>query len=270
MRHLTANVVRKLGGLVAASSVKCWMGTLDIQSASYDETIDHVRPDFSGPYIMVAWHEYLMVPFYLHGQSNAAILTSRHRDASWLSEAARHMRFETVRGSTARGGSSALLELLRRGGKMNLGITPDGPRGPRRRLAAGSVYLSSKSRIPIIAMGIGYDRPWRMSTWDRFAIPRPHSSTRVILSPPIPIPPGLDRDGVDYYRRRVETVLNRLTVEAESWAVQRSRKVGQRPAFRVPVPLINRWLQPEWGSLLHHRRCRNRVTVTPIAGARVT
>ena len=56
---------------------------------------------------------------------------------------------------------------------MNLTITPDGPRGPRRQLAQGPVYLASKLGMPIVAMGFGYDRPWRFNSWDRFAIPRP-------------------------------------------------------------------------------------------------
>ena len=69
------------------------------------------------------------------------MLLSRHRDAEILSYAAYHLGFDFVRGSTNRGGVAALRELLAKSRHMHLTITPDGPRGPRRQLAPGCVYL---------------------------------------------------------------------------------------------------------------------------------
>jgi lysophospholipid acyltransferase (LPLAT)-like uncharacterized protein len=224
----------RLGGLTVSTYVRSWMGMLDYQVAYYDHTVDPVFPDFAGPVIVVFWHEYLMAPFYLRGRSNTAILASRHADADWLSEAARHLGFETVRGSTSRGGGAALLELLRKIRKMNLGLTPDGPRGPRRRLEQGPIYLSSKLGVPLVPWGFGYDRPWRLPTWDRFAIPRPFSRARLVVGPRLKIPTELDREGMEYYRVRVERLLTRLTLEAEAWAEAGTRKTNQRPLRREP------------------------------------
>jgi lysophospholipid acyltransferase (LPLAT)-like uncharacterized protein len=221
----------KLGGLAAATFVKTWMGTLDFQGAMYDTTVDPARDDFCGPIIGLVWHEYLMSPIFLRGRNNSALLTSRHRDAEWLAEAARHLGFTTFRGSTARGGTQALLELLRTKGTQNVGIAADGPLGPRRTLAPGPIYLSSKLQIPLIAFGFGYDRPWRLSTWDRFALPRPGSRARMILGPRVQIPADVTRGQLEYYRRRMEALLDRLTREAEAWAEARSRKVNQMPIF---------------------------------------
>ena len=68
-------------------------------------------------------------------------------------------------------------------------------------------------------MGYGYDRPWRVKkAWDQFAIPRPFTRARAIPSGEIFIPPNLDRDGIEYFRQKVENLLNRLTEEAEAWA----------------------------------------------------
>jgi hypothetical protein len=127
---------------------------------------------------------------------------------------------------------AALRELLRKSGHMNLTITPDGPRGPRRVLAHGPVYLSSKLGLPLVAMGFGYDRPWRVNSWDRFAIPKPFSRARTVVSPPIVIPPALDREGVEHYRLKVERLLNRLTVEAEAWAEAGTPKIDEVPLRR--------------------------------------
>lgn len=230
----------KFGGLLASLAVRHWMGTLDFHAVHYDPTVDPVRDDFAGPVIAVFWHEYLLSPFFLRGNSHSAILTSQHRDADWLSEAARHMGFVTIRGSTYRGGTQALLQFIRDHDMRNLGVACDGPRGPRRNMAQGPVYLSSKLQIPLVAYGIGYDRPWRMPTWDCFALPRPGSRARLIMGPRMQIPRRLNRQGLEAYRQQVENVLLQLTFAAEDWAESGTRRREQVPIYRQPAPLGQR------------------------------
>ena len=124
-------------------------------------------------------------------------------------------------------------DLHRKGQTMNLAITPDGPRGPRRHCAPGAVYLSSKMQIPIVAIGLGYDQPWRMKTWDQFAVPPLGCRARAILGPALQMPAELDRDGVEHYRREVEHQLNALTNVAEDWAASGGRIYGQRVSGRA-------------------------------------
>ncbi len=220
--------LNKLGGLLSSAAVQWWMSTLDYRVLYADPAIDPIFPECRGQKIYVFWHEYILFPLYLRGHCNLAMLLSRHRDAEVLSYAARHLGFEFVRGSTNRGGVSALRELLARSREMHLTITPDGPRGPRRQLAPGCVYLASRLGLPLVAMGFGYDRPWRVrKAWDQFAVPRPGSRARAVVSGEVFIPPDLDRDGLEQHRRQVERLLNRLTDEAESWAASQARKIGQ-------------------------------------------
>lgn len=219
-------------------AVRKWMGTLDYKAAYYDRAIDPVFPEWRGQKIYVFWHEYILFPLYLRGHCNMAMLLSRHRDAEILSYAAYHLGFEFVRGSTNRGGVAAIRELLQKSRQMNLTITPDGPRGPRRISAPGSIYLASKLGLPLVVMGYGYDRPWRVKkAWDQFAIPRPFSRARAIPSGEIFIPPDLDRDGIEYFRQKIEQLLNRLTAEAENWAESGARKIGQINVRRRGSPL---------------------------------
>ncbi|MHC4181042.1 MAG: lysophospholipid acyltransferase family protein [Planctomycetota bacterium] len=232
-------LLNRLGGLLSAVAVRSWMGTLDYKVAFYDRTVDPVFPGCRGQKIYIFWHEYILFPIYLRGHCNLAMLLSRHRDAEILSHAAYHLGFDFVRGSTNRGGVAAIRELLRKSRKMHLTITPDGPRGPRRRLAPGSVFLASRLQLPLVAIGWGYDRPWRLGSWDRFAIPRPFSRARAVASPEIRVPPGLDRSELEYFRRKIELLLNRLTDEAEAWAESGTRKVGQYilgPRYARPFP----------------------------------
>ncbi len=218
----------KLGGLGVYALLRRWMSTLDYQKMLYDPTVDPIDPGFQPPVIYAFWHEYIPCPIYLRPHCRVAMLISRHRDADWLGEAARHMGFRIIRGSTSRGGSAAIRELVRASRQMSLAITPDGPRGPRRRVAQGCVYLASRLQVPLVVFGVGYDRPWRVPTWDRFAIPRPYSRARVVMSPALRIPADLDRDSLERHRQLIEAVLHRLTDEAEDWARTGERRCGQQ------------------------------------------
>ena len=215
--------------LVSTAAIRQWMSTLDYKADFGDPTVDPVHHAYRGAKIYVFWHENILLPLYLRGHSNISMLLSRHWDANILDRVARMMGFGVVRGSTFHGGSAALRELADRAATGNLTITPDGPRGPRRRLAAGCVFLASTLRIPLVAMGLGYQRPWRLGTWDRFAIPRPFSRARAIVSRPLAIPAALDREGIELHRAGVERLLVHLSDAAEAWATTG----GQRPRERV-------------------------------------
>lgn len=227
----------KTGGLIASEMMRGWMKTLDAQVAFYDPLADPAHPDYADSCIYLFWHEYILVPVSMRGHCNVNMLLSQHQDAEFLFEAGRFIGFSAIRGSSRRGAMSALREMLRDQRNMNLGITPDGPRGPRRKLAQGCIFLASKLRMPLVCMGYGYDRPWRVRrAWDQFAIPRPFSRVRAIFGPRIQIPEKLDRTELSLYSQQVETFLTGLTQEAERWASQGGRCSLQKPFRPRSVP----------------------------------
>ena len=227
----------KLGGLLGTAAVRHWMSTLDYRVKYYNPAVDPAREECEGQKIYIFWHEYILFPFYLRGHCNIAMLLSRHQDAEILSYGAKYMGFDFVRGSTNRGGVAAIRELIDKGQAMHLTITPDGPRGPRRVLAPGPIYLASRLGIPIVAMGWGFDRPYRFrKAWDQFAIPRPFSRARALISDELHVPRNLDRDGIEHYRAQVGAVMNRLTDEAESWAESGVALPGELPLCRAQAP----------------------------------
>ena len=230
-------LLTKIAGLTLTAVIRAWMHTLDYKAAFYDPTVDPTHPRCRENGLYVFWHENILIPLYMRGRCNLAMLMSQHSDADLLSRLALHFGFRFVRGSTRRGGDRALRELVRFARESHLTTTPDGARGPRRKLAAGPIYLASKTGMPLILMGLGYDRPWRMPTWDRFAWPRPFTRARAVLSPAVHLPPDLDRDGIEHYRQRMEMLLERVTREAESWAEAGTAKMGDITPRRGPAPL---------------------------------
>lgn len=229
------SLVWRTAGFAMVKSLNAWMSTLSYRMMRYEREADPADELFSGPVIFVFWHEYIPFPIYLRPHCRLAMLLSQHQDAEILSHVARFAGLEAVRGSTNRGGAGALRELLDRGKGMNLAITPDGPRGPRRELAQGAVYLSSRLQVPLVALGVGYDRPWRnRRAWDKFAIPRPFSRCRAVLGPRTQIPPDLDRHQIEIHRKWVEEHLNNLTHMAEDWAESKIDFPNSEILYRSP------------------------------------
>lgn len=235
-QHPPSRAVWRGGGLALIGLINRWMATLNYRTARYQTGVDPTEGDFDGPAIFLFWHEYIPAPLHLRPNCRLAMLLSQHQDAELLSHAAHFAGLHTVRGSTYRGATGALRTLMKHGRGMNLAITPDGPRGPRRVLAPGCIYLSSRLQVPLVPLGVGYDRPWRYRrVWDQFAIPRPFSRARVISGPRVQIPPDLDRDQIEAQRQWIESLLNQLTLTAERWAADEIQLRNQEPLYRAPA-----------------------------------
>ncbi|MDD9859124.1 MAG: lysophospholipid acyltransferase family protein [Nitrospira sp.] len=105
------------------------------------------------PVIIAFWHgQQLMMPLAYRGRE-ARILISQHRDGELVYRVMKQFGFGAVRGSTTRGGASALRQLIRAGRQgVDLVITPDGPRGPRHLVQPGVLVLAGATGMPIVPL----------------------------------------------------------------------------------------------------------------------
>ncbi|MDQ6964452.1 MAG: lysophospholipid acyltransferase family protein [Mariprofundales bacterium] len=147
------------------------------------------RPFVAGEteqFLLCFWHaRMLMMPHAFRGWQGE-MLISEHRDGAFIADTMQLFNIKTVRGSTTRGGARALLKMIRsarRGG--DIGITPDGPKGPREVVQAGTVQLAMKAKIPLRAVCYASSRQWRVNSWDRFYIPKPFSRGVVVYGEPL-------------------------------------------------------------------------------------
>ena len=176
-----------------------------------------------GASIYTFWHEHDLVAIYTFRDQDIQVLVSRSRDGEYLARAIHSFGYGTVRSSSSSGRIAALRGLAR---QLNAGrhtaLTPDGPRGPRRRAQPGAVYLAAMTGRPVVPFGVAVDRPWRLRSWDRFEIPRPFSRARVIFGEPMRIPRGLDDEAAQRAVADLERRLEELDREAAS-ALRRDR-----------------------------------------------
>jgi lysophospholipid acyltransferase (LPLAT)-like uncharacterized protein len=179
--------------------------------------IRHVHPehiDDTPQYVIAFWHRH-MLP--LLGRSRwkppIAVMTSRSKDGDISTNVLALSGVESARGSSTRGGSSALRGLLRkaRDGRSMV-FTPDGPRGPAGVVKDGVIFAAQASRLPILPMAYAAKKFIQLRSWDRMIIPKPFSKGLILYGAPIVVP----RDGdTEEWRVIVEQRLNELSAEAE-------------------------------------------------------
>jgi lysophospholipid acyltransferase (LPLAT)-like uncharacterized protein len=123
---------------------------------------------------------------------------------------------ETVRGSSSRGGSEALQELQKAIALVPcVGLTIDGPRGPRRGCKPGIAILAARAQVPIIPNAAALTRRKRLKSWDRMPIPLPFGRIVVDFGAPIPPPPDDSPEAVEATRIVVEQACLRLQTMLE-------------------------------------------------------
>lgn len=165
------------------------------------------------PFIACFWHgRMLMIPNAWKYDARMSILISHHRDGVFISRTLAHLGIGTIAGSSSRGGGGALVSMVRalkRGEYM--GITPDGPRGPRMRAAPGAAAAARLSGAVLVPVSYSAARRRVLSSWDRFVVPLPFSRGIVRLAPPIEVSRQADETELEAVRRRLESELIALT-----------------------------------------------------------
>lgn len=178
---------------LAAGFIRALGATLRIEVRDESGSL----PQGGSPGVLFAfWHNrILMLPYFYEKFCPGRTLTvmmSRSRDGKLIADIAAKFGVGAARGSTSKFGSNAFRNLVRKlqAGSQDVGITPDGPRGPLHSVQPGVVALAQKTDCPVVTVTCHYDRKWELNSWDRFQIPKPFSRCEVVIG--TPIPPGCD------------------------------------------------------------------------------
>ena len=124
--------------------------------------------------IIAFWHgRQVMMPLAYRG-SGASILISQHRDGEIMARIMKNFGFRAIRGSTTRGSLRALRQLIcegRNGG--DLVMTPDGPKGPARRVQPGVVWVAKLTGLPIVPLTFACSKKKSFPVGINFIFPIP-------------------------------------------------------------------------------------------------
>jgi lysophospholipid acyltransferase (LPLAT)-like uncharacterized protein len=196
-----------LAGTVGHALASALLATVRFRS-EHRERFDTLI-DQGEPVLFALWHGRLLPLTYFHRHRGFAAMVSRSKDGEYISRIVEKWGFEVVRGSTSRGGLTALRDVSRqiRAGN-SVAITPDGPRGPRQRLQPGVILAAKLTGAPILPVVAGCNRAWWPGSWDRFCIPKPFAEVVVLYGEPRYVPRDADDAELARHAAALERELN--------------------------------------------------------------
>ena len=172
-------------------------------------------------FIYSFWHDQLlMCPLTWDNNSEIKVLISKHRDGDIISKVISILGFGSIRGSTNKpsknknkGSLRAVRQIIKSlDNNISIGISPDGPKGPRHKVSNGIIHIARLSEKEIIPVGIGFKKKWILNTWDKFLVPKIFNEICFVWGKPIKVSKNSKQSLK--LKKDLENLMNKLTNEA--------------------------------------------------------
>lgn len=166
------------------------------------------------------WHGRLLMMFKSWlVQHKLHMLISNHPDGQIIARTTQHFGFGWIAGSSSKGGLRALLNILKvlKTGE-SVGVTPDGPRGPRYQVGLNVIQMARLGKVALLPISYSARRGIFMKSWDRFFLPFPFSRGVFIYGPIIDVKNSSKSD--EELRQQLESSLKSLTQQADLYCGQ--------------------------------------------------
>jgi len=150
------------------------------------------------PFVVLFWHgELLMAPFAFRKtkpKTRINVMISDHFDGEIITRIIAPFGLKTIRGSSRKGAAKALIAALKKVKEgESVGITPDGPKGPRHTVSDGAVVIAQKAGIPVVILNCRPSRFLQAKSWDCFVVPKPFGTIEYYVSEPIDLS-GMEKE----------------------------------------------------------------------------
>ena len=198
-----------------------WVGSLLIRAIYFSQKKQIYGEEVlqsewaKGRYLIFSfWHDQLLLMIKGYRGAGAKILISASKDGDLIARTMEHFGHGTVRGSSSRGGRQAFRELMQlTDEKVDLAVTPDGPKGPRHQLKDGVIQLARISGRPVVPLAYVCSRGYRFRSWDRFLFPYPFARAVYCYGPPQYF---LREESLEQCRQRLQAAMEENQRQAES------------------------------------------------------
>ena len=212
---LTQLLISLLGSLYVLFVYKT--STIDLKNRKNIDRLFKKNESF----IYAFWHDQLLIcPLTWQSECEIKVLISKHRDGDIIARLISKLGFKAIRGSTHKSGKTKnkggltsarqMIKSLKNG--ISIGISPDGPKGPRHKVSDGILSISRLSNSSILPVGIGFKKKWLLNTWDKFIIPKPFNQITIIWGEAIPA--IKDEKSINQTKNKLESKMENLTKRA--------------------------------------------------------
>jgi hypothetical protein len=215
-----------------------WMATKVIQGLfrTYSISVYELAPGTNPyaetrdeQYIYHVWHDMILPSIFCGKQRKVAALTSQHRDGEYVVELLKAAGITPIRGSSKKGGVAATKFMMSAISDHHIVITPDGPRGPRRKAKHGLIFLASVSGRKIIPTGFYSQRAWYpKGSWTDLMVPYPFSKLIAVCGEPVTV--AVDLTDAEYEEYT-------LYLEQACWHAEQQAQLICQGKLTQPQPL---------------------------------
>lgn len=165
--------------------------------------LDHIHN--GGRVLLCCWHQQFFIgirSFKKYGKYNPCVMASKSADGKIAAWVANRTGWSTVRGSSSRGGRSALHKMILILKETSLAaLIVDGPKGPAGVVKAGVIRMASAADAMIVPVYADAERAWYFKSWDTFMVPKPFTRVTLRFGDMIPCP--LPETKEEFERRRI-------------------------------------------------------------------
>jgi lysophospholipid acyltransferase (LPLAT)-like uncharacterized protein len=164
------------------------------------------------------WHDRIFAGTYFFRDSGIVVITSQSKDGEYIARFIKRLGYGAIRGSSTRGGTKALVEMIRAMKQgLPMAFSLDGPKGPRYKAKPGAPLLAKKTGNPLMPFVAECRHFFRLKSWDRMQIPYPFTKVRVIIAEPIYVSPDADDSELQNSLSQLQLSLDELVSRGEEW-----------------------------------------------------
>ena len=161
------------------------------------------------PFILAFWHSQLMmISFCWKSNTKINILASGHSDGRFGAIVGNYFKLNNIQTSSTEKTISLkpIFKLLKN--SNYIGITPDGPRGPNKKVSDGIIKISKTTQEPIIPVGYASSKFNQLKSWDSFLITKPFSKCAFVWGESISIPKNCTENEIEELKNKLEIKIN--------------------------------------------------------------
>ena len=209
-----------------AYSIICWIGAKYIKFVSFTNSWSFINKKYvenlwkkNEAFILCFWHgRLLMMPLSWNKEKKINVLISTHSDGQLLSKTVKHFNIETITGSSSKGGSEAIRNIIKslKSG-ISIGMTPDGPRGPRMKVNSAIIKIASLTGHKIVPLSYSVKKKFFLNSWDKFLVALPFGKGCFVWGKPIKIKKNISTNEDLKLSKRLENNLLKLTKKADRY-----------------------------------------------------
>lgn len=188
---------------------RAYSWTFRLKVENEKEWIDYLEN--GGSVLLCIWHQQFFSAirhFQNYKVFNPSIMISQSSDGKIVAGVAERTGWNTVRGSSSKGGREALKKMITNLKESKLAVhIVDGPKGPSGIVKPGAIRLAHAANAVIVPFSVSAEKAWYFNSWDKFLLPKPFSKVFLRFGKMIKFDRVKDKEIFEDQRKQLEEIM---------------------------------------------------------------